>query len=339
LARHAPTRDAIPDCYVRFDLGGELGHSPAVVKIFEDAGYTVEPTAPDSSHQNAPGERPHQTIGDALWAMLGGADLAASFWPYAFHHHLQLYNVTVHGDRTKSPFEIVRGVKPLLPYLRTFGCRVYVLPARPRRPDKPLSDACTGIVLGFARTTKNILYYDLKTNKVKTAQHVVFDEAMNDVPIEKRSFNARLLNAGGDVASVDLVDVSATYPDLDVSFKTMTFPLNLEADDPLGFHLVECDQLKRGFLELISVAPIGRTLKKARSEFGHSYIVSVNGTPVFSPHDVDVVIETLRESPAPPSTVEVVLALERELDSDDRPSPLHLCISDLRRVHAIPTCG
>ncbi len=37
LAQHAPTRD-VTDRYVRFDLGGELGHSPDVVKLFEDAG-------------------------------------------------------------------------------------------------------------------------------------------------------------------------------------------------------------------------------------------------------------------------------------------------------------
>jgi hypothetical protein len=80
---------------------------------------------------------------------------------------------------------------------------------------KPLSDARTGIFLGFARTTKNILYYELTTKKVKAAQHAVFDEAsMSDIPLEKRSFNARLLNAGGDVASVDLVGVSSIYPDL-----------------------------------------------------------------------------------------------------------------------------
>jgi hypothetical protein len=340
LAQHAPTRD-VPDRYVRFDLGGELGHSPEIVQLFSDAGYTVEPTAPDSSHQNAPGERPHQTIGDALRAMLGGADLQAHFWPYAFHHHLRLYNVTVHGDNTKSPFELCRGTKPLLSYLRTFGCRVYALPSRPRRPDKPLSDARTGIFLGFARTTKNILYYDLATNTVKPAQHAVFDEAMSDIPLEKRSFNARLLNAGGDVASVDLVDVSSIYPDLDVTrspftgFNTLTFPLDLASETPLGFSIAECARLKRGFLESISVPPIGRTLRATRKHFAHSYVVSVNGTPVFSPVDVNTVIETLRNSRAPPSTVEVVLAPERKAEFDDRPSPLHLRISDLRRVHAL----
>lgn len=341
LAQHAPTRDAVPDRYVRFDLGGELGHSPAIVKLFEDAGYHVEPTAPDASHQNAPGERPHQTIGDALRAMLGGADLPAHFWPYAFHHHLRLYNVTVHGDNTKSPFEKCRGAKPLLSYLRTFGCRVYALPSRPRRPDKPLSDARTGIFLGFARTTKNILYYDLKTHLVKTAKHAVFDEAMTDVPLEKRSFNARLLNAGGDASSVDIVDVEAIYPDLDVSrspftgFNTLTFPLDLDAEFPLGFSVSECSRLKRGFLDSISVPAIGRTLRATKKSFLHSYVVSVNSVPVFSPTDVASVLETLRSSRTPPSTVEVVLAPERKADFDDRPSPLHLRISDLRRIHSL----
>jgi len=51
--------NSIADKYVRFDLGGELGCCTDVVKLFQQAGYAVEPTAPDSSHQNGPGECPH----------------------------------------------------------------------------------------------------------------------------------------------------------------------------------------------------------------------------------------------------------------------------------------
>ena len=86
----------VPDKYVRLDQGGDLGRCEEVVTLFQQAGYSVEPTASASSHQNGPGERPHQTIGDALCAMLGGADLPPKFWPYAFHHWLHLYNVTIH---------------------------------------------------------------------------------------------------------------------------------------------------------------------------------------------------------------------------------------------------
>jgi hypothetical protein len=100
-----PTSTA--DCYVRIDLGGELGRCDDVNALFTGAGYHVEPTAPDSSHQNGPGERPHRTIADAIRTMLAGASLPA------------------------LPFELCSGKKPDLRHLRVFGCRVYALPARP----------------------------------------------------------------------------------------------------------------------------------------------------------------------------------------------------------------
>ena len=164
--------------------------------VRQTIGYKVEPTAPDSSHQNGPGERPHQTIvGDALRSMLAGSGLEPRFWPYGFHHFLRLYNVTPHGTRQASPYEICTGQRPNLKLLRTFGCRVWVMPARPngRRPEKITPDARKGIFLGYSRTMKNILYYDLASELVKTAQHVVFDEAMNDLPADAKPLNARLL--------------------------------------------------------------------------------------------------------------------------------------------------
>jgi len=123
--------------------------------------------------------------------MLGGADLKPKFWLYAFHHFLCLYNVTPHGNNEKSPFEICTGNKPNLCYLHTFSCSLWVL-----HPDKAISDACKGIFLGFTRTMKNVIYYDcndLEIETFETAQHVAFDEAMNDSS-KKQSPNAQLLD-------------------------------------------------------------------------------------------------------------------------------------------------
>jgi hypothetical protein len=153
-----------PECYVRFDLGGELGRCDDVVRLFTNAGYIVESTAPNSSHQNSPGERPHRTIADGIRTMLAGASLPPKFWPYTFHHFLRLYNVSSHGSNTASPYELCSGNKPDLSSMHVFGCRVYALPARPRRPDKLLSDARTGIFLGFSKTFKIIMYFDVDTN-------------------------------------------------------------------------------------------------------------------------------------------------------------------------------
>jgi hypothetical protein len=99
------------------DLGGELGRCQEVLDLFTQAGYAVEPTAPNSSHQNGPVERPHRDIGNSIRAMLSGASLASRFWPYAFYHFLphafyhflRLHNMTIHGDQVKTPYELCSG--------------------------------------------------------------------------------------------------------------------------------------------------------------------------------------------------------------------------------------
>jgi hypothetical protein len=89
-------------------------------------------------------------IGDAIRAMFGGAALPTKFWLYAFHHWLRLYNITVHAaDQTASPYELCTGKQPDLHLLRIFGCRIYALPARQRRPDKLVPDTQTGVFLGY----------------------------------------------------------------------------------------------------------------------------------------------------------------------------------------------
>ena len=202
----------VPDKYVCLDQGGDLGHHEEVVNLFQNAGYFVEPTASSSSHQNGPGgECPHQTIGDTLHAMLGGAELPPKFWLYAFHHWLHLYNVTVHCDQQASPFELCTGTQPDLHLLWVFGCHVYSLPAHPCCPDKLVSDTCAGIFLGFLKTMKNVLYYDTDSEVVKLSQHVAFDEAMNDV--DAPSLNACLL-CSLDPGMPNVLDLTLSVPNL-----------------------------------------------------------------------------------------------------------------------------
>lgn len=81
---------------------------------------------------------------------------------------------------------------------------MYALPARAHgRSDKLLSDSRVGIFLGFSKTMKNILYYDLKSHEVKSAQHVAFDEAMHDLSDAEKPPNARLLSTVARDSTVD----------------------------------------------------------------------------------------------------------------------------------------
>jgi hypothetical protein len=340
LAQYGLPRD-VPDKYVRFDQGGELGRCAAIVNLFENAGYRVETTAPDSSHQNGPGERPHQTIADAMRTMLSGASLDMKFWPYAFHHFLRIYNSTVHGDHDASPFELCSGSRPNLSLLRVFGCRVYALPARPRRPDKLISDARTGIFLGYAKSMKNILYFDSLTETVKTAQHVAFDEAMNDLP--EKPPNAQLLGAVHDV-DPDQILLDSAVANFDISISpfadlvTLQIQLDVSAAHPLGFEFSDCSHLHRAFIHRINRPGISFSLATYRRRFLGSYIVSVNDVPTFSSSSIQELIDDLcRTAPdEEPPIVNVTLAPERKSDvRASGGSPLHLRLHDLRHICAL----
>jgi hypothetical protein len=75
--------------------------------------------------------------------------------------------------------------------LRTWRCRVTAESPRSRRPAKSEINACTGLILGYAQTLTLLLYFDLDSNDVKSAQHARYDEGMNDVADHLP--NARLL--------------------------------------------------------------------------------------------------------------------------------------------------
>jgi hypothetical protein len=61
----------------------------------------------------------------------------------------------------------------------------------PRRSAKAEIDARTGIFLVYAQILKNLLYFDVESHEVKSAQHARYDEGMNDVPDPPS--NARLV--------------------------------------------------------------------------------------------------------------------------------------------------
>jgi hypothetical protein len=338
LALHGLPND-IADKYVRFDQGGELGRCRAIVDLFSNAGYHVETTASNSSHQNGPGERPHQTIADGIRTMLAGASLPMKFWPYAFHHFLRIYNATVHGECDASPFELCSGSRPDLSLLRVFGCRVYALPARPRRPDKLVSDARVGIFLGYASTMKNTLYFDTVTETVKSAQHVAFDEAMND--LDDKPPNARLLGSC-DVPTIDIIDLDSSVAAFDVSVSPFanltTVRISLASDHvlPLGFDFCDCSQFHRAFIRHIDRPAESYSLSTFRKRFLGSYIIAIHGTPVFSSSSIQELLTELCHSPSNPMMVDVVLAPERKTDlRADRNPSLHLRLHDLRHICAL----
>jgi hypothetical protein len=335
LASNSPS---CHDKYVRMDGGGELGKCREIHETFNNFGYQVQLTGPDSSHQNGPGERPHQTIGDALRAMLTGADLRPNFWPYAFYHYIRLYNFMPHGNRTASPLVICGGTLPDLSKLRTFGCRVHVRPTTARY-GRMVPNSRLGIFLGYSRTLSVLYYFDVESALVKTATHARFDEGMNDLTAVPPHVDAiRRLSPDGSAPDVE---------------RPLLSPLNLSVtDDPfsrldsvtqtircshptLGFDITACHIRKRGYLSAVVSGSSASHIRNIRRKYIGAFVVSVDGLAVFTCASILAALAAVAASDATSFTI--VFAPERYIPVHSRPndSPLHLSVDQLRVIHAL----
>ena len=331
-----------PDCagkYVRMDGGGELGRSRDVLRTFANFGYTVEPTGPDSSHQNGPGERPHQTIGDALRAMLSGANLQAGFWPYAFYHYLRLYNFVPHGTRPSSPYEMCGTELPDLSKLRTFGCRVHVRPTT-MRYGKVIPNSRLGIFLGYSRSLKILYYYDLASALVKTATHARFDEGMNDLSSAAPP-NVQLLrqlNNDGDISPdrLDLSPLNLSISDDPFEHLDELSPA-ISCDHPtLGFEISECHIRRRGYVSGIVANTSASKVRNVRRKYVGAYVVSVNDQPTFTAASVISALQSVASSDD--TSFRVVFAPDRYIPVNRRrDSPIHLSVDQLLTINQIMT--
>jgi hypothetical protein len=134
-----------------------------------------------------------------------------------------------HEHSRRSGQDSIR-TKPDLSRPIIFGCRVCVKPPHPHRPAKPEIDAPTGIFLGYVQTLKNLLYFDLDSHKVKSAQHARYDEGTKDVadpaPITRLvRFAGRGEPFPTEVALLEALDIDASLCACPSSAKIRTLDL------------------------------------------------------------------------------------------------------------------
>jgi Reverse transcriptase (RNA-dependent DNA polymerase) len=327
-----------PNCqgkYCGMDQGGDLGGSHAVRALLQRFGYAIELTGADASHQNGPAERPHQSIGNTMRALLEGSSLPAKFWPYAFYHFLRLSNCTVHDGKDRTPIELCTGKPPDLRTLRTFGCRVYVRPPG-KRPSKLDHHVRKGIFLGYAKTWKNIMYYDSATHQVKITTHARFDEGMNDLPtLPPNALYLKRAQHGDIPAEPD--EISFLHLDVvDTPFAALhTELIPVTCEHPtFGLELGECSLRLRGYVTAILPHTTVSKIRDARRRYTGAYLVSVNDTPVYSSHDMLDALATCRADPNL-RILKLVFAPEPYVPMADRHETPSLDLDQLRSVASI----
>ncbi len=192
-----------PHRTVRVDQGGEL-NSAAFKEMIATENFALELTGSDASAQNGMVENPNKTYGQMMRCLLHSADLGPEYWSYALQHAVYIKNRLPHHTIQCSPYEKFTGIKPNLANLKIFGSKIYS--KRPgKRPYKLDHHSDSGVFLGYPATDKNIHYIDEKTGRVKTATHVIFDEAHFTTPANKAPIAAQTLQRLGYYAKEDWI--------------------------------------------------------------------------------------------------------------------------------------
>ena len=111
---------------VRSDRGGEYygrytGDGQATgpfAKFLQEHGIVAQYTMPGSPDQNGVAERRNRTLLDMVWSMLSSSKLPKSLWAKALKTTMYILNRVPTKAIPKTPFELLKGWKPSLQYMR-----------------------------------------------------------------------------------------------------------------------------------------------------------------------------------------------------------------------------
>ncbi|KAJ9567308.1 hypothetical protein OSB04_003274 [Centaurea solstitialis] len=110
---------------------------------------------------------------DMVRTMMCHSSLPVSFWGHALETAAHILNRAPTKSVEKTPYELWKGKKPNISFLKIWGCEVYV-----KRPTseklKPKSDKC--FFVGYPKTTVGYYFYNPEENKVFVARNGKFLE-------------------------------------------------------------------------------------------------------------------------------------------------------------------
>ncbi|GJS21204.1 putative ribonuclease H-like domain-containing protein [Tanacetum coccineum] len=131
--------------------------------------------------QNGVAERMNRTLIEAARTMLADSHLPTTFWAEAVNTACYTFNrVRVTKPQNKTPYELLFGHKPIISYIRPFGCHVTILNTlSPLGKFDGKSDE--GFLVGYSVNSKAFRVYNLVTKRVEVNLHVNFLEEKPNV--------------------------------------------------------------------------------------------------------------------------------------------------------------
>ena len=157
---------------LRSDRGGEY-LSTEFTEYLKENGILSQWTPPHTPQLNGVSERRNRTLLDMVRSMMSHTTLPISFWGYALETAIHILNRVPSKSVDTTPYEIWRGRKPSLKFVKIWGCHAYV---KKQNPDKleTRSEKCDFI--GYPKEGIGYYFWHPQEQKVFVARNAVFLE-------------------------------------------------------------------------------------------------------------------------------------------------------------------
>ncbi|GKC02312.1 putative ribonuclease H-like domain-containing protein, partial [Tanacetum coccineum] len=190
---------------IRSDNGTEFKN-----KVMDDfcreKGIKREYSVARTPQQNGVAERRNRTLIEAARTMLADSKLPTTFWAEAVSTACYVQNrVLVVKPHNKTPYELFRGFKPALSFMRPFGCHVTILNTLDSL-GKFDGKSDEGFFVGYSLSSKAFRVYNTRTKRVEENLHIGF---LENKPMIKGTGPKWLFNIDSLTQSMHYVPVSA----------------------------------------------------------------------------------------------------------------------------------
>ncbi|GJS13726.1 putative ribonuclease H-like domain-containing protein [Tanacetum coccineum] len=189
--------------------------SPIVCE--QEKGIKREYSIDRTPQQNGVAERRNRTLIEAARTMLADSKLPTTFWAEVVSTACYVHNrVLVVKPHNKTPYELFRGFKPALSFMRPFGCHVTILNTLDTL-GKFDGKSDEGFFVGYSLCSKAFRVYNTRTRRVEENLHIGFLENkpmiegngpkwLFDIDSLTQSMNYVLVTAG--IISTESADAS-----------------------------------------------------------------------------------------------------------------------------------
>ncbi|GKC98573.1 putative ribonuclease H-like domain-containing protein, partial [Tanacetum coccineum] len=169
---------------IRSDNGTEFKN-----KVMDDfcreKGIKREYSIAKTPQQNGVAERRNKTLIEAARTMLADSKLPTTFWAKVVSTACYVQNrVLVVKPHNKTPYELFRGFKPALSFMRPFGCHVTILNTLDNL-GKFDGKSDEGFFVRYSLSSKAFRVYNTRTKRVEENLHIRF--LVNNPMIEGNS--------------------------------------------------------------------------------------------------------------------------------------------------------